>query len=134
MSKQYKLCYVSGNVLYFTDNFAKQWGDDWNDAPYEHNAGEPYDRKDYTEYDDDWCKKHGCGNIKNIAFLGYDGWNIKQPCDGHYNSPYSVDDINKGAVAWLYNNEAGGLMGGATIGEAIAWLKRAGMPWGELHE
>lgn len=43
MSKQYKLCYVAGNVLYFTDNFKRQSADDWNDRPYECNAGEPYE-------------------------------------------------------------------------------------------
>ena len=39
----YKLCYVSNGVLYFTNKeLSEQWGDDWNDHPYEHNAGEPY--------------------------------------------------------------------------------------------
>ena len=41
--KPFKLCYVRHNILYFTDSFEKQWGDDWDDAPYEHNAGEPYE-------------------------------------------------------------------------------------------
>ena len=44
MSEQdYKLCYIDGNKAYFTDNFKRQRGDDWNDAPYEHNAEPPYD-------------------------------------------------------------------------------------------
>ena len=133
MSK-FKLCYVRDNIMYFTDNFKNQWGDDWNDAPYEHNAGKPYDRADYYEYDDEWCIKHGCGNIKNIAFLGYDGYKIKQPQDGHFNSPYSVETINKKAVPWLYNDEAGALFAGATVAEAKRWLKKAGVIWGELHE
>ena len=134
MSKRFKLCYVRDNILYFTDNFKNQWGDDFDDAPYEHNAGEPYDRKYYHEYDDEWCIKHGCGNIKNIAFLGYDGYKIKQPCDEHYNSPYSVETINKKAVPWLYCDEAGALFAGATMAEAKRWLKKAGVMWGELHE
>ena len=134
MSKRYRLCYVRENILFFTDNFKNQWGDDWNDAPYEHNAEEPYDRKYYTEYDDKWCIEHGCGNIKNIAFLGYDGYKIKQPKDGHFNSPYSVETINKKAVPWLYNEEAGALFAGATMAEAKRWLKKAGVMWGELHE
>lgn len=131
MSKQYKLCYVRDNIMYFTDNFKNQWGDDWNDAPYEHNAGEPYDRKYYHEYDDEWCIEHGCGNIKNIAFLGYD---IAEPKDGHWNSPHSVETTNKKAVPWLYNDEAGALFAGATMAEAKRWLKKAGVLWGELHE
>ena len=37
------LCYVKGPWAYFTTQpLKKQWGDDWDDAPYEHNAGEPY--------------------------------------------------------------------------------------------
>lgn len=43
MKKEYKLCYVDGQKAWFTDNFEKQWGDDWNDKPYECNAEEPYD-------------------------------------------------------------------------------------------
>lgn len=44
----YKLCYIDDNgysnqgVAYFTDNLENQWGDDWDDAPYEHNAESPY--------------------------------------------------------------------------------------------
>jgi hypothetical protein len=38
------LCYVDLPWMYFTtQNLESQWGDDWNDAPYEHNAGEPYE-------------------------------------------------------------------------------------------
>ena len=134
MSKQYKLCYVDENILYFTDNFANQWGDDWDDAPYEHNASEPYERKYYTEYDDEWCVKNGKGNIRKIAFYRYDGYYIKQPKDGFCNSPYSVQAINKKAVPWLYNEEAGALFAGATMAEAKRWLKKAGVLWGELHD
>ena len=132
MSKQYKLCYVAGNVLYFTDNFKRQSADDWNDRPYECNAGEPYEwNEELTEEEN---IKRGYGHIRYIAFDGYDGWNIRQPKDGHYNSPYSVDDINNGAIAWLFCEEAGGLKGGATIEEAVEWLKKAGVLCGELHE
>ena len=134
MSKQYKLCYVDENILYFTDNFANQWGDDWDDAPYEHNASEPYERKYYTEYDDEWCVKNGKGNIRKIAFDRYDGYYIKQPNDGFCNSPFSVQAINKKAVPWLYNEEAGALFAGATMAEAKRWLKKAGVLWGELHD
>ena len=31
-----------------------QWGDDWDDAPYEHNAGSPCDPEDEDEDEDDW--------------------------------------------------------------------------------
>jgi hypothetical protein len=64
-----------GNVVRFylgEDNLAGWYGDDWNDAPYEHNAGLVYDEyikgtKDIAfpfdtlvlEPQDDW---HNCGN------------------------------------------------------------------------
>ncbi len=128
MKTEWKLCYVDGNVLYFTDNFAHQCGDDWDDAPYEHNAGTPYEWWDgWTEEEN---RKHGHNHMRKFAFV--DGCWIEQPCDRCVNSPYSVDDINKGAVPWLYCDEAGGLMAGATIEEAKAWFKKAKVWWGEL--
>ena len=137
MSKQYKLCYVDDNILYFTDDFKHCWGDDFDDAPYEHNAGEPYESRYYKEdlgWTDEQCTEHGATNIRKIAFDFYDGYNIQEPKDGHYNSPYSVQAINKKAVPWLYNEEAGALFAGATMAEAKRWLKKAGVLWGELHE
>lgn len=126
MNKQFRLCYVDENVMYFTDNFEHQWGDDWNDAPYECNAEPPYEWRD--DLTDEENKHHG-----HIRYIGYmTSWEIRTPNCGYLNSPYSVEQINKGAVPWLYCDDAGGLMGGATIDEAIAWLKKAGLKWGEL--
>jgi hypothetical protein len=74
------LCYVEDCWAYFTDKpLAEQWGDDWNDAPYEHNAGEPYE---YAE---------------RLAFEG----EFDQPCTNQCNSSYSVERINAGAIPWL---------------------------------
>ncbi len=41
-------CEIKGNMvrLYLGKN-GEQWGDDWNDKPYEHNAGRVYD--EYVE-------------------------------------------------------------------------------------
>lgn len=87
-SNDWKLCYVRGCWAYFTPiDLDKQWGDDWDDAPYEHNAGEPYTN----------CKgvPH---EIKRIAFDGP----LQTPADlAGSNSAYSVEMINKGAAAWL---------------------------------
>ena len=121
-----RLCYVDENIMYFTDNFEHQWGDDWNDRPYEHNAEPPYELKD------DEPVRGGYGHIRKIAFENR--WYIRRPCDGHLNSPYSVEDINKGAIAWLYSEEAGGLMAGATMDEAIEWCRKAKIKFGELTE
>jgi hypothetical protein len=78
------LCYVKDCWAYFTNKpLAEQWGDDWNDAPYEHNAGLPY--------------QDSPGQITKIAWEA----EMYQPCDFHRNSPWSVEQINAGAVAWL---------------------------------
>lgn len=90
-----KLCYVSGAWAYFTDQFEHQWGDDWNDAPYEHNAGDPY--PDYSYVDG---KKIPC-KIMKLAFDGP----LDTPSDlASWNSPYSVQDINGGRVPWLVSD------------------------------
>lgn len=96
--KIFRLCYVDGPWAYFTtqEDPSKQWGDDWDDAPYEHNAGSPYEpnknvKGDYLEDIPLW-------EIKKVAFDG----NLQTPADySGLNSPYSVQQINKGAVAWL---------------------------------
>lgn len=87
------LCYVDGPWAYFTTRkLSEQWGDDWNDAPYEHNAGTPYD---YSEHD----RKEGHAPWEIIK-VAWDG-DFEPPSEGHYNSPWSVEQINAGAVAWL---------------------------------
>ena len=87
------LCYVDGQWAYFTTRkLSEQWGDDWNDAPYEHNAGTPYE---YHDHD----KKEG-REPWTISKVAYDG-DFETPCEGHNNSPWSVEQINAGAVAWL---------------------------------
>lgn len=93
----YKLCYVSKNWAYFTtlEDLSKQWGDDWNDIPFEYNAGEPYYwREDMLERG---IKPY---KILRIAFYCSD---LSEPCEGFCNSSYSVDDINKKKVPWLQN-------------------------------
>jgi hypothetical protein len=128
--KEFRLCYVDDNVMYFTDNFKGIYGDDWDDAPYEHNAEPPYEWNDNES--DEWNVEHHHGHIRKIAFEHH--WYIRRPCDGHLNSPYSVEDINKGAIAWLYSDEAGGLMAGSTMAEAIEWCRKGKIKWGELTE
>lgn len=126
----FRLCYVDDNVMYFTDNFKGIYGDDWDDAPYEHNAEPPYEWNDNES--DEWNVEHHHGHIRKIAFEHH--WWIRRPCDGHLNSPYSVEDINNGAIAWLYSDEAGGLMAGSTMDDAIEWCRKGKIKWGELTE
>lgn len=69
-----------GNVIRFylgDDNLKEWWGDDWNDTPYEHNAGPVYD-----EY---------ITGTKDISF-DYDEL-VLEPSDGEYNSSWSKDDM-----------------------------------------
>lgn len=90
----YKLCYVDGNEAWFTSDWKNQWGDDWDDRPYEHNAGSPYEH-----YFDDNGVEHEI-QLKKVYFDIYRGI-VKEPNYGLNNSPYSVQDINNHRVAWL---------------------------------
>lgn len=77
---------VQEHYVWFTNN-PDQWGDDWDDAPYEHNAGYPYEEDGYDLIKVPVCFAYYC----------------KFPCDyGGGNSPFSVDDINSGAVPWAF--------------------------------
>lgn len=86
---------------YFTPlTVDEQWGDDWNDAPYEHNCGTPYD--DYYPSDDLNAKRQEA-DILMVPFA-VKSYNARFPKDwGGANSPFSVDDINRGAIAWLFD-------------------------------
>ena len=116
-----RLCYVRGSWAYFTtQEIGKQWGDDWNDAPYEHNAGTPYE-----DYESDRDKKPRRWEITKVAFDG----GLNTPDTGHANSPWSVEQINKGAVAWLmdrYGQSGVIVKAGVTIPEFKELVYRAG--------
>ena len=90
----YKLCYIDGQKAYFTSNWEKQWGDDWNDRPYECNAGEPYG---------EYIENNKCVDIPQAALYFETGyWTERKPCDI---GRFSVEEINKGAVAWVATGE-----------------------------
>lgn len=83
---------------YFTSIPLKdQWGDDWNDTPYEHNAELPYD--------DHWKNKISIEHeILQIPFAYKEEITFKLPADWSWggNSAFSVEDINSGAIAWIF--------------------------------
>ena len=58
------------------------YGDDWNDRPYEHNAGKVYDVFVSGE---------------RIIVFGWDDV-VLEPSDGHNNSPYTKEDMIKRKV------------------------------------
>jgi hypothetical protein len=92
------LCYVAGQWAYFTTRkLSEPLGDDWNDAPYEHNAGTPYEFGDHD-------RKKGI-HPWFIIKVAWDG-NFNQPHDHYHNSPWSVEQINAGAVAWLVTSKS----------------------------
>ena len=75
-----------GNLVRFylgDDDCNDYWGDDWNDSPYEHNAGEVYDRyiKEYIDV---------CFPFDSIVLEPKNDW--------HNNSNYSKQDIKNGMV------------------------------------
>ena len=77
-----------GNVvrLYIgNDDLVEWWGDDWNDRPYEHNAGRVYDQ-------------YVAGHV-DIAFP-FDSL-VLEPCDGAFNSEYSKEDMQTRRVPCL---------------------------------
>jgi hypothetical protein len=90
------LCYIEGCWAYFTtQELSEQWGDDWNDASYEHNAEEPYE---YAPL----CAEEGQipWTITKVAFDG----DFVAPCQERFPSQLSVEQINAGCVPWLRLN------------------------------
>lgn len=104
--------YIPGEqemYAYFTPlPLDEQWGDDWNDAPYDCNAGCPYD--DVTDEVKESEKFPGLKyvtksheiTIIQVPFK-IKSFNTRYPKDWGYNCPFCVDDINRGAVAWIYD-------------------------------
>lgn len=91
--------YVEGKqeeYAYFTPiGLDEQWGDDWDDYPYNHNADVPYD----FSMVDGKRKEH---EILVVPFFSGD-YDVYEPKDWNYqNGMFSVKDINVGAVAWIY--------------------------------
>lgn len=114
--EQYKLCYVEHNVAWFTKlPLEEQWGDDWDDAPYEYNAGWPYD-------------------AENLIKLCYFCPDLEEPKDITCNCPYSVKAINSGAVAWLSDRDKVSINAGCSIMDFISLVKKAnGQVYGEIE-
>jgi len=85
------LCYIDqmGRAYFTTQALSKQWGDDWNDAPYEHNAETPYDDRENPPR---W----------KITVVAYRHPKYMTPSEcASCNSVYSVEQINRRNVAWL---------------------------------
>ena len=108
-------------VAYFTTiPLEKQWGDDWNDVPYEHNAGIPYDDIIYGKVENDrvFVESHKDFPIYKVYFTPKNDVTLPEDYSYGGNSSFSVDMINKGAVAWLFNGQCG-IQGGTTLPEFL---------------
>jgi hypothetical protein len=133
------LCYVDGAWAWFTTKpLDDQWGDDWDDAPYEHNAGLPYGPLG------EWSAEDGRHLPRGRDFRddGTPKWEVfKVAWDGPFETPadlassnsrYSVRTINRGAVAWLAptgygaKGEARAIPAGTTLGEFVLLMEAAG--------
>lgn len=155
--KNYKLCYIRDNFAYFTtQDLDKQTGDDWDDAPYEHNAGEPYPpmlfnyvdgrkEKDPRDWNEDGTPKW------EIYKVAYDYCGAETPAEiAGSNSRYSVDMINAKLIPWLsvvsysppppdwqpkHTHKA--LYAGASVEEFMTFIEDCGgtvyVPWRKNH-
>ena len=128
-----------GNLVRFylgDDNCNDYWGDDWNDTPYEHNAGEVYDQyiKEYIdicfpfdsvvlEPQDDW-RCHG-----NSHYCKEDMKDIKVPCiivipkevvkDNYCNDEFSLWVGAKNIEKFYFNDDASIIENSSRV-----WYKR----------
>lgn len=75
-----------GNLVrFYLGENGKQWGDDWDDSPYDCNAGTVYD-----EY---------VNEVKDVGFP-FDSI-VLEPCDGKLNCGYCKEDMIKRRVPCL---------------------------------
>ena len=104
--RQWRLCYVEDAFAWFTTQpLSKQWGDDWNDAPYEHNAGIPYG----------W-RTGSTGDPYELLSVGF---HVSAETPAGYS--VSVEQINGGERPWLKPYRGDGLMAGASLEDFIAF-------------
>ena len=121
---EYQLCLVSGSFAHFTDcPLNLQWGDDWDDAPFEHNAGSPYANHD-----------EGGERVKHDVFSVFIAGGFDYPDSYQLNSAYSVEQINDKEVAWMKTDrhnvkwqgcENVEVWAGATFAEFLDYVRRA---------
>jgi hypothetical protein len=87
MNNHYRLCFVEDTAwAYFTNVEPREvWGDDWNDAPHDCNAGTPYTREGQDIYMVAFTGDFEMGGTRADVGAGY----------------LSVEQINAQAGPWL---------------------------------
>ena len=131
------------NLYYTTNSLDKQWGDDWNDSPYEHNAGIPYEpcvhfysNGEIGLAQNEWNKEEPNFIIyvvevdfselqaalphEYISYI-YDDGQIE--IDEVLNSSYSVSKINKGITPWL-KKPFKSLYAGSSIDDLLKFVSK----------
>lgn len=125
---EFRLCYVrSGWAWFTTAPLDQQWGDDWNDAPYEHNCGDPY------AWHPSEVHPMEPYELLKVAFEA----DMDEPDDGYSNSPYSVQAINRGDVAWLRPTRWGPVEGAMPIHAGVTLEEFKRLIWlngGDVYE
>lgn len=115
--------YIPGKSVYYAYftplSLKEQWGDDWNDSPYEYNAGKPYD------HGDNFKEKI---EILKIPFYINEN-KLYLPRDRGYNSPFCVEDINDGAIPWIFikdykTKDSDYIMGGTSVVDFIKIIEK----------
>lgn len=137
------LCYVEEPWAYFTTKaLEKQWGDDWNDAPYEDNAGDPYEPHFSGLYSRDGqmvrCTDHRRDGSPGwrIVKVAYDNTRLETPAEhckytSRGYSSWTVEQINRGETPWLktaswYSGVHYDVMAGTKLSDFIKIIKADG--------
>ena len=87
------LCFCRPGLAFFTTApLQNQWGDDWDDAPWEHNAGSPYSFF--------WLENVRCTCL--ITTVRFECETLRLPGHAETNSRWSVKNITRDRVVpWL---------------------------------
>lgn len=124
------LCYVRGAEAWFTTRrLEDQFGDDWNDAPYEHNAGDPYEWR-AESYRDGALVPNPEPQWEIVKLFFEIPWS-EQPDEYVANSPWSVEQVNRQAVPWVQRDRYSKdppfrIWAGTTLDDFKAQVRAAG--------
>jgi hypothetical protein len=106
------LCFVQDHCAWFTTMpLLEQQGDDWFKRSYEKTAGEPYEEP---------------GHVLTQVFYRS---SLMTPAERLFDCPWSVKEINAGAIAWLSESHDGepiNIPAGTSLREFITTVKSAG--------
>ena len=115
-----RLTFIDERNAWFCTDPATAWGDDWNDAPHDCNAGLPY-----FDRGGDWYRvMFDPGNLELVGVQfgqAENKWGV-----------LSVQEINEGAAPWLaeFDWRSGDLVNevpaGVSVPEFVELLKESG--------